>query len=196
MYLWNIGPIYGLNRLCCILLNDINSAPVICVTKACSMETALCEHLVQLYIFHLTNIWSLLLFQLTAIWRWIPQRATMGTPQLVYASYNDGFSLSTFYAKSEPYEPTVLIVKTTQQEVSRVWWNEPTFECNNTKIFDNCRYLGPTVQPRGHSAVWKTREGAVRYILVAEKLFSSHFHGQRMISKKTAEKAWWFTPGF
>jgi len=55
--------------------------------------------------------------ELTAIWRWIPQRATMGTPQLVYASYNDGFSLSTFYAKSEPYEPTVLIVKTTQQEV-------------------------------------------------------------------------------
>ena len=151
-------------------------------------------HHVKLYIVHCT-FYTWLLFQLTAIWRWIPQRATMGTPQLVYASYNDGFSLTTFYAKSEPYEPTVLIVKTTRQEVSRIWWNKPTFECQE-QIFDNCRYLGPTVQPLGLSAVWKTREGAVRYILVGEKRFSSHFHGHLKIPKETAEKAWSFTPGF
>jgi len=55
--------------------------------------------------------------QLSSIWRWIPQRLTMGTPQLAYASYNDGVSLNTFYTRSESYEPTVLVIKTTEAEV-------------------------------------------------------------------------------
>ena len=36
---------------------------------------------------------------------------------MAYASYNDGLSLTTFYARSEAFEPTVLVVKTTCQEV-------------------------------------------------------------------------------
>ena len=57
--------------------------------------------------------------QLTSIWRHIPHRMTMGTPELAYASNNDGMSLTTFYAKSERFEPTVLVIKTTTREVRR-----------------------------------------------------------------------------
>ena len=42
---------------------------------------------------------------------------TMGTPELIYASNEHGISLNTFYTKSEPWEPTILVIKTTNREV-------------------------------------------------------------------------------
>ena len=51
--------------------------------------------------------------QLVTIWRWLPDRITLAcNPCLAYSTDNDGFSLTTFYSKSEPYEPTVLVIKT------------------------------------------------------------------------------------
>ena len=41
----------------------------------------------------------------------------MGTPELIYASNEHGISLNTFYTKSEPWEPTILVIKTTDREV-------------------------------------------------------------------------------
>ena len=41
----------------------------------------------------------------------------MGTPELIYASNEHGISLNTFYTKSEPWEPTILVIKTTTREV-------------------------------------------------------------------------------
>ena len=38
-------------------------------------------------------------------------------PTLVYSSEEHGISLSTFYAKSELYEPTILVVKTKTNEI-------------------------------------------------------------------------------
>ena len=56
--------------------------------------------------------------QLVTIWKWIPERITQsGTPSLAYSSDNDGFSLTTFYSKSEIYEPTVLVIKTVKGDV-------------------------------------------------------------------------------
>ena len=40
-----------------------------------------------------------------------------GTPCLAYSTDNDGFSLKTFYNKSEMYEPTVLVVKTAKGDI-------------------------------------------------------------------------------
>jgi hypothetical protein len=42
---------------------------------------------------------------------------TMATPELVYSSNEHGISLNTFYNKSEKYEPTILVIKTTEGEV-------------------------------------------------------------------------------
>ena len=57
--------------------------------------------------------------QIVTIWKWIPDRITMnGTPPcLAYSTDNDGFSLKTFYNKTEVYEPTVLVIKTVAGEI-------------------------------------------------------------------------------
>ena len=56
--------------------------------------------------------------QIVTLWRWIPDRITLtGTPCMAYSSDNDGFSLTTFYSKSEIYEPTVLVIKTVGGEI-------------------------------------------------------------------------------
>ena len=57
-------------------------------------------------------------FQLITLWHWLPERMTMGTPELIYASNEHGISLNTFYTRSEPWEPTILVIKTTTREVS------------------------------------------------------------------------------
>lgn len=56
--------------------------------------------------------------QLGTLWSWIPARITMGgSPCLAYSSNNDGFSITTFYNKSEIYEPTILVIKTIKGDV-------------------------------------------------------------------------------
>ena len=56
--------------------------------------------------------------QLVTIWQWLPDRITLaGNPCLAYSTDNDGFSLTTFYNKSEIYEPTVLVIKTVKGEI-------------------------------------------------------------------------------
>ena len=55
--------------------------------------------------------------QLITIWHWLPERMTTIDPTLVYSSEEHGISLSTFYTKSELYEPTILVVKTRTNEI-------------------------------------------------------------------------------
>ena len=55
--------------------------------------------------------------QLITIWHWLPERMTTIDPTLVYSSEEHGISLSTFYTKSELYEPTILVVKTKTGEI-------------------------------------------------------------------------------
>lgn len=56
--------------------------------------------------------------QLRTLWHWLPERMTTINPTLAYSSNEHGISLTTFYAKSEQYEPTILVVKTTTDEVN------------------------------------------------------------------------------
>ena len=42
---------------------------------------------------------------------------TMAEPELIYSSNQHGISLTTFYTRSEKYEPTILVIKTTEKEV-------------------------------------------------------------------------------
>ena len=49
-------------------------------------------------------------------------------PKLCYSSDEHGISITTFYTKAEQYEPTILVIKTTDQEVFGAYcsstWNE------------------------------------------------------------------------
>eukprot|EP00095_Tigriopus_kingsejongensis_P002050 maker-scaffold254_size236139-snap-gene-0.9 protein:Tk02050 transcript:maker-scaffold254_size236139-snap-gene-0.9-mRNA-1 annotation:"tbc1 domain family member 24 isoform x4" len=55
--------------------------------------------------------------QFVTIWQWMPERMSTIDPKLVYSSNEHGISLTTFYHKSEQYEPTILLIRTTGNEV-------------------------------------------------------------------------------
>ncbi|MBN3274756.1 TBC24 protein, partial [Polyodon spathula] len=50
------------------------------------------------------------------IWAWIPERFALCQPQLLFTTSEHGCSLNSFYAQSEGYEPTLLLIRTTEQE--------------------------------------------------------------------------------
>ncbi|XP_048518562.1 GTPase-activating protein skywalker isoform X4 [Dendroctonus ponderosae] len=56
------------------------------------------------------------LFLLT-LWSWLPVRITMYQPILLYTTEEHGCSLTTFYVRVEQHEPTLLMIKTCNNEV-------------------------------------------------------------------------------
>lgn len=60
---------------------------------------------------------SLTYKELITIWHWLPERMTMANPELIYSSNEDGISMTTFYQRTEQYEPTILVIKTTKSEI-------------------------------------------------------------------------------
>lgn len=51
------------------------------------------------------------------IWSWIPERFALCQPQLLFTTSNHGCSLNRFYSHCEGYEPTLLLIRTTEAEV-------------------------------------------------------------------------------
>ena len=87
---------------------------------------------------------------------------TMGEPELVYSSNEHGISLTTFYHRSEQYEPTILVIKTTEGEVfgaycSTSWVSFMCLSCLLTGFLNrvlNEIFLYPVGQP-----IWVTQLG-------------------------------------
>ena len=55
--------------------------------------------------------------ELTRVWDHLPDRIISVKPTLAYASNTHGVSLTTFFNRVDKYEPTILIVKTSNREV-------------------------------------------------------------------------------
>jgi len=55
--------------------------------------------------------------QLEALWMWLPARIQMKEPFLIFTTEEDGRSLKTFFNKCEPFEPTLLLIKTMKDQV-------------------------------------------------------------------------------
>ncbi|KAK5881104.1 hypothetical protein CesoFtcFv8_021947 [Champsocephalus esox] len=51
------------------------------------------------------------------IWSWIPERFALCQPQLLFTTSNHGCSLNRFYQHCEGYEPTLLLIRTTDGDV-------------------------------------------------------------------------------
>ncbi|KAL6095153.1 tbc1d24 [Pungitius sinensis] len=51
------------------------------------------------------------------IWSWIPERFALCQPQLLFTTSTHGCSLNRFYAHCEGYEPTLLLIRTTDGDV-------------------------------------------------------------------------------
>ena len=65
--------------------------------------------------------------QLLRLWENLPARYALYTPLLIYTTDEHGFSLKTFYQKVATFEPTVLLLRTTDGAVfgayCSVTWN-------------------------------------------------------------------------
>ncbi|CAH1956150.1 unnamed protein product [Acanthoscelides obtectus] len=55
--------------------------------------------------------------RLLTLWSWLPVRITMYQPILLYTTEEHGCSLTTFYVRVEQHEPTLLMIKTCNNEV-------------------------------------------------------------------------------
>ena len=55
--------------------------------------------------------------QLLRLWESVPARFALCSPLLLYTSSEHGFSLKTFYQRVGMFEPTVLLLRTTDGEV-------------------------------------------------------------------------------
>ncbi|KAM4662835.1 TBC1 domain family member 24-like [Discoglossus pictus] len=55
--------------------------------------------------------------EMRTIWSWIPERFSLYPPHLLFSTIEHGYSLQRFFAHSEGYEPTILLIKNTAEEV-------------------------------------------------------------------------------
>lgn len=60
---------------------------------------------------------TLTIRELLTLWSWLPVRITMYQPILLYTTEEHGCSLTTFYVRVEKHEPTLLLIKTCNNEV-------------------------------------------------------------------------------
>lgn len=60
---------------------------------------------------------TLTIRELLTLWSWLPARITMYQPELIYTTEEHGCSLMTFYARVQDHEPTLMIIKTTHDEI-------------------------------------------------------------------------------
>lgn len=56
---------------------------------------------------------------LDILWEWLPDRLMVSEPYVLFSMANDGNSLNTFYTKAANSEPTILVVKTYNNEVCK-----------------------------------------------------------------------------
>ncbi|XP_026327146.1 TBC1 domain family member 24 isoform X9 [Hyposmocoma kahamanoa] len=60
---------------------------------------------------------TLTIRELFTLWSWLPVRITMYQPVLLYTTEEHGCSLTTFFVRVEHHEPTLLMIKTCNNEV-------------------------------------------------------------------------------
>ncbi|MCI4375965.1 hypothetical protein PGIGA_G00115760 [Pangasianodon gigas] len=55
--------------------------------------------------------------EMRVVWAWIPERFALFAPERLYSADEHGRDLTSFYARVEGHEPTVLLLKTVDEEV-------------------------------------------------------------------------------
>ncbi|XP_012215281.1 GTPase-activating protein skywalker isoform X2 [Linepithema humile] len=68
--------------------------------------------------------------ELFTLWSWLPMRITMYQPILLYTTEEHGCSLTTFYVRVEQHEPTLLMIKTCNNEVFGAYCSTRWYERN------------------------------------------------------------------
>ncbi|KAE8579254.1 hypothetical protein XENTR_v10023967 [Xenopus tropicalis] len=92
------------------------------------------------------------------IWSWIPERFALSQPLLLYTNREHGNSLSRFYLHCEGHEPTLLLIKTTNQEVCGAFlstdWSERRRSGNKLSFFGTGECFVFRLQPEVERYEW------------------------------------------
>ncbi|XP_038050129.1 GTPase-activating protein skywalker-like isoform X2 [Patiria miniata] len=72
--------------------------------------------------------------QLQSLWRWLPDRMALKQPHIVFTTAENGISLSTFYNMCEDEEPTILLVKTLDNEIFGAYLSCPWSTRNSAEL--------------------------------------------------------------
>ncbi|XP_063791086.1 TBC1 domain family member 24 isoform X2 [Pseudophryne corroboree] len=92
------------------------------------------------------------------IWSWIPERFALCQPLLLYTNQEHGNSLSRFYLHCEGHEPTLLLIKTTNQEVCGAFlstdWNARKKSGNKLSFFGTGECFVFRLQPEVERYEW------------------------------------------
>lgn len=96
------------------------------------------------------------------LWQYIPERAAVKTVSVVFNSNNDGTSLQTFFSRVDPYEETIIIIRTIKNEVfgsycSSSWSlrkNQAQSAAKKSYYFGNGETFLFTLQPTFSVYLW------------------------------------------
>ncbi|XP_074745291.1 TBC1 domain family member 24-like [Strix uralensis] len=96
--------------------------------------------------------------EMRIVWSWIPERFSLFPPLLLFSTSEDGCSLQRFYACCEGYEPTVLLIKTTEGEVCGAFlssdWSERKKSGATSGFFGTGECFVFTVRPETERYEW------------------------------------------
>ncbi|XP_054249772.1 TBC1 domain family member 24-like isoform X2 [Indicator indicator] len=96
--------------------------------------------------------------EMRVVWSWIPERFSLFPPLLLFSTSEDGCSLQRFYTCCEGYEPTVLLLKTTEGEVCGAFlssdWSERKKSGATSGFFGTGECFVFTVRPRTERYEW------------------------------------------
>lgn len=96
------------------------------------------------------------------LWQYIPERAAVKSVNVVFNSNNDGTSLQTFFSRVDPFEETIIIIRTTKNEVfgsfcSTSWSTrkqQALGAANKSYYFGNGETFLFTLQPKLSVYLW------------------------------------------
>lgn len=96
--------------------------------------------------------------QLQTIWSWLPTRFSIYQPSLVFTSEDHGFSINTFYQRCEYCEPTILLIKTMDDEVFGAYlstcWGQRNDEEQKTPYFGTGESFMFSLSPEEKKYPW------------------------------------------
>ncbi|XP_056119658.1 TBC1 domain family member 24 [Rhinichthys klamathensis goyatoka] len=92
------------------------------------------------------------------VWSWIPERFALCQPQLLFTTSTHGCSLNRFYSHCEGYEPTLMLIRTTDGEVCGAFlstdWEERKRGGNKLSFFGTGECFVFTMKPEMERYEW------------------------------------------
>lgn len=101
---------------------------------------------------------TLTMDMLYTVWTWLPIRYAVSQPELLYTSEEHGTSLVTLYQRVESYQPTVIVIKTTRDEIfgafCATYWRDRRQGGRNLSYFGTGETFIFTLQPEKWKYEW------------------------------------------